>query len=80
MIFLLLRTIKTAEEVNYIKKAAELADKGFDYILTRICPGISEREIALELEFFFGGTEVKDWHSLLLQLQGIMGPFPCPAY
>jgi len=47
-----LRTIKTAEEVNYIKKAAELADKGFDYILTRICPGISEREIALELEFF----------------------------
>jgi Xaa-Pro aminopeptidase len=47
-----LRLVKDAEEIANIKKAAQIADKAFDHILDKIKPGISEREVALELEFF----------------------------
>ena len=47
-----LRMIKTADEVNHIREAAALADKGFHHILEYVRPGITEEEIALELEFF----------------------------
>ncbi len=46
------RILKTPKEVNNIRKAAKLADKGFLHILDFIRPGVTEREIALELEFF----------------------------
>ena len=47
-----LRIRKTIDEVDHIRNAAALADKGFLYILNHIRPGISEREVALELEIF----------------------------
>ena len=47
-----LRLWKTDEEVNHIRNAASLTDKGFQHILSYIRPGVSEIEIALELEFF----------------------------
>ena len=47
-----LRLWKTEDEINHIRNAASLADKGFLHILGYIRPGVSEREIALELEFF----------------------------
>ncbi|HOB20104.1 MAG TPA: Xaa-Pro peptidase family protein [Candidatus Atribacteria bacterium] len=46
------RILKTDDEVNNIRKAAQLADKGFSHILNFIRPGVTERDIALELEFF----------------------------
>jgi Xaa-Pro aminopeptidase len=54
-----LRKIKTAEELELLKKAIEIGDKAFLHILEFIHPGLTEREIALELEFFMrrlGGT------------------------
>lgn len=47
-----LRSVKSAQEVEKIKKAQAIAEKGFDYILTRIKPGVSEIEITRELDFF----------------------------
>lgn len=47
-----LRIIKTEEEVQSIKTAAEITDKGFEFILPLIKPGKVEEELALELEFF----------------------------
>ncbi len=47
-----LRAVKTADEIANIKKAQEITDKTFEYILTKIKPGITEREIALEMEFY----------------------------
>ena len=47
-----IRSVKEPEEVNQIRKAAELADEGWEMIQGRIRPGISEHELALELEFF----------------------------
>jgi Xaa-Pro aminopeptidase len=47
-----LRILKTEEEVNNIRKAAALADEGFSHMLKYLRPGISELDVALELEFF----------------------------
>ncbi len=47
-----LRAVKTKEEIAFIKSAQELTDKAFSYILERISIGRTEKEIALDLEFF----------------------------
>lgn len=47
-----IRSVKDAEEVAHIKKAAALADEGWDMIQEKVRPGVSEKELALELEFF----------------------------
>ncbi|WP_299426494.1 aminopeptidase P family protein [uncultured Meiothermus sp.] len=46
------RQCKTPEETGLIRKAAALADLGFQHILPFIKPGVQELEVALELEFF----------------------------
>lgn len=54
-----IRKIKEPEEIKLIKKAVEIADKAFLHILEYIRPGLTEAEVALELEFFMrrlGGT------------------------
>lgn len=47
-----LRLIKDEVEISKIKKATEITDRAFSYITNCIKPGISEREIAIELEYF----------------------------
>ena len=47
-----LRSIKTKEEIENIKRAQYLTDKTFEYILNRIKTGVSEKEIMLDMEFF----------------------------
>ncbi len=47
-----LRSIKEDVELAEIRRACELADRAFSHILTWLEPGMTELEIALELEFF----------------------------
>lgn len=47
-----IRMIKDEEEIAHIKRAAHIADEAFTYVLDCIKPGVTEKEIALELEFF----------------------------
>lgn len=47
-----LRLIKDKTEIEKIKKAVEIADQGFDFLIDFIEPGKTEKEVALELEFF----------------------------
>lgn len=47
-----LRQVKEEAEIEIIKKAAGLADQAFQHVVDLIRPGVTEREIALELEFF----------------------------
>lgn len=47
-----LRLIKTDAEIKIIKEAADIADAAFKHILDFIRPGITELEVANELEFF----------------------------
>ncbi|MDO8848581.1 MAG: aminopeptidase P family protein [Coriobacteriia bacterium] len=46
-----LRHMKEPEEIERIAAAAAIADRGFEHILTVLKPGVTEAEIALELEF-----------------------------
>ena len=46
-----LREIKTEEELAYIRKAVDIAEIAFEKTLKKIKPGISENEIAAELEY-----------------------------
>ncbi len=46
-----LRGVKDQSELNLIQQAVQIADAAFDHILTIIRPGITELEIALELEY-----------------------------
>ena len=46
-----LRGIKTEKELAALKAAANLNHQAFDAVLPLIQPGVTEREIALELEF-----------------------------
>lgn len=48
-----LRTFKDSEEIALLHEAAKLGSNGYDYILTLLKEGITEKEIALELEIFW---------------------------
>ena len=47
-----IRTVKNREQVHTIMKAQRIAEKAFDYILTFIKEGVTEKEVALALEYF----------------------------
>ena len=47
------RMIKDEEEINQIKKACEITDNCFQYILNYIKPGITEKQIANEIEEYY---------------------------
>lgn len=47
-----LRAVKSADEIGLIKSAQQITDEAFSYILERIGIGKTEKEIALDLEFF----------------------------
>lgn len=48
-----LRIIKDASEIDLLKKAADLGLEGFDYVKSLLRPGVKEREVAAELEYFW---------------------------
>ena len=55
-----LRMIKDASEIELIKKAIDITDKAYDHILEYIEPGMTEKDVALELEYFqkkLGGSK-----------------------
>lgn len=47
-----MRMVKTNGELDKIRKAEELGCKAFEHILEHIKPGVSERDVALEIEYF----------------------------
>jgi Xaa-Pro aminopeptidase len=48
----MLRMIKEPYEIENIKKAQEITDAAFSHIIDFIKPGVSEQELALEIEYF----------------------------
>ena len=47
----IIRSVKEPEELALIRQAANVADEGWAMIQDRIRPGVSEKDLALELEF-----------------------------
>ncbi len=44
------RSIKDEKELEYIKKACEITDKAFEYIIKNIKVGMTERQVAFEIQ------------------------------
>lgn len=63
-----LRMIKTADEISSIKQAAEIADQALTNILPLIRSGITERELANELDYQMAkmGSEELSFATILL--------------
>lgn len=56
-----LREVKDEAEIALIQKACEIADKGFAYIIEQIKPGMTEIQVANQLDFYMrslGATSV----------------------
>ena len=48
-----LRAVKEPDEIKKMKKAAKLGSEGFDFLLTQLKEGISEKELAAKLQLFW---------------------------
>ncbi len=48
-----LRRIKSAQEIQKIREALELTEAGLQWVLKNVRPGQTEREVALDLEFWY---------------------------
>ncbi|MHB1626939.1 MAG: M24 family metallopeptidase [Bacilli bacterium] len=62
-----LRRIKSAAELNLIKAAFEITNHAFEHIFTRIRAGMTERQVAWELEKFMreaGADKIKENHVI----------------
>lgn len=55
-----LRALKDSEEIDLIRTAAQMADDGFSHILDYVMPGMTEKEVALELEFYLRREGAED--------------------
>ncbi|WP_058485248.1 M24 family metallopeptidase [Defluviitalea phaphyphila] len=71
-----LRMIKNDIEINYIKEAAKIADKAFNHILSFLKPGITEKEIALELEYFMKKNGASDLSFSTIVASGAFSSLP----
>ncbi|NLY43487.1 MAG: aminopeptidase P family protein [Clostridiaceae bacterium] len=71
-----LREIKDESEIEKMRKAAEIADSAFYHILHLIKPGITENEIALELEYFMKKNGAKALSFDTIVASGVRSSLP----
>ena len=71
-----LRSVKDEYEISHISQAADIADKAFSHIIGYMKPGMTEVEIALELEFFMrkNGAQALSFDSIIAS--GANGAMP----
>lgn len=71
-----LRMIKSDEEIQYLKKAAEIGDLAFEHIINYIKPGVSEIEVADELEFTMRKHGATSNSSVIIVASGVRSSLP----
>lgn len=76
-----LRKVKSGDETECIRKAQEIAEAAFEHILGFIKPGVTEREIALELdhEMFRRGAEALSFETIALTGENTSMPHGVPS-
>ena len=76
-----LRMVKSADELECIKKAQEIAETALAEVLELIKPGITEREIALELNhrMFLNGAEDLSFETIALSGPNTSMPHGVPS-
>jgi len=71
-----LRLKKTPEEVAAIRKAQALAEEALAHALSLLRPGVEEREVALELEFFLRRRGAEGVAFPPIVASGVRGALP----
>ena len=76
-----LRSIKDKFEIDSIKKAQGITDAAYSYILNRINENVTEREIALDLEFFMrkNGSEGVAFDTIVVSGKNSSSPHGVPT-
>lgn len=76
-----LRRVKEPEELDRIRRAAELADAGVAYIIGKARPGVSERELAIDLESYMRmqGAEAVSFPSIVAAAERSAMPHAHPT-
>ncbi len=76
-----LRMKKTQNEINSVIKAQRIAEKAFEHILGFIKEGVTEREIALELDFFMlkNGAEAISFETIAISGANTSMPHGVPT-
>ncbi len=76
-----LRAVKTKKEIAAIKSAQEIAERAFRHILGFIRTGLTEKEIALELDFFMlrGGAEALSFETIAVSGENSSLPHGVPS-
>ena len=71
-----LRQVKDADEIALIRRACTIADKGFVHIIRYIQPGMTEMEVAAELEHYMRtlGSERPAFQTIIAS--GVRGSLP----
>jgi len=70
------RAVKDASEIKKIAEAERLGDEAFAYILKFIKAGMSEREIAIELEFFMRKNGASGLSFETISASGVRSAMP----
>ncbi|MCH5186382.1 MAG: aminopeptidase P family protein [Oscillospiraceae bacterium] len=70
------RRIKTGEEIGLIRTAQEIGDAAFTHILDFLKPGISEKSVALELEYFMKKNGAQGLSFETIAASGIRSAMP----
>lgn len=76
-----LRSVKTEKEIEYIKKAQQIAEDAFNHILKFIKVGVTEKEIALELDFYMlkNGAEAVSFETIAVSGKNSSMPHGVPT-
>lgn len=76
-----LRMIKTPDEVEKVKAAQSIAEKGFEHMLEYIQVGRTERELQLELDYFMlrNGAEALSFDTIALSGKNTSMPHGVPG-
>lgn len=76
-----IRMVKNRTEVEKIIKAQRIAEKAFDYILTFIKEGKTEKEVALELEYFMlrNGADALSFETIAVSGKNSSLPHGVPS-
>ena len=70
------RMIKSEPELAIMRRGSEILDSAFDYICSRISPGMTEREAALELEIYLLNQGAEEAAFRFIVASGIRGALP----
>ncbi len=76
-----IRIVKEESEIEKIKAAQKIAEEAFDHILTFIKPGVTEKEISLELDFYMlsHGAEAVSFETIAVAGKNSSMPHGVPG-